>query len=142
MFEIDNCQIILYSLYLTVKYYIYINIEICTSIKAVKYIHKYIYKGSDCTTLQLTDGDEVNKYLQGCYIGPSKAIQRLFKFLIYKEFPPVIQLTVHLPGEQPVYFQLDQSVEEIQQYLKLSYSTLIAFFKYNAEYKDSRNRLY
>ena len=41
----------------------HINIEICTSIKAVKYIYKYIYKGSNYTTLQLTDGDEVNKYL-------------------------------------------------------------------------------
>ena len=63
MFKINNYQITPYSLYLTVKYYIYINVEIYTFIKAVKYIHKYIYKGSDRTTLQLTDGDEVNKYL-------------------------------------------------------------------------------
>ena len=41
----------------------YINVEIYTSIKAIKYIHKYIYKGSDCTTLQLMDGNKVNKYL-------------------------------------------------------------------------------
>jgi hypothetical protein len=56
----DNCWIILYSLYLTVKYYMYINIEIYTSVKSIKYIHKYIYKGSNCTTLQLMDGDEIS----------------------------------------------------------------------------------
>ena len=120
----------------------YINVEIYTSIKAIKYIHKYIYKGSDCTTLQLMDGNKVNKYLQGRYIGPFKAIQRLFKYFIYKEFPPIIQLAVYLPGKQPVYFQLDQSVKEIQQCLKLSYFTLTAFFKYNMEYKDGCNCLY
>ena len=138
----DNCQIIPYSLYLTVKYCVYINVKICASVKAIKYIYKYIYKGSDCTTLRLIDGDEVNKYLQGRYIGPFEAIQRLFKFPIYKEFPPVIQLAVHFLGKQPVYFQLDQSVKEIQQCLKLFYFTLTAFFKYNIEYKDSYNCLY
>ena len=80
----------MYSPYLTAKYCVYINVEICASVKAVKYIYKYIYKGSDRTTLQLTDGDKVNKYLQGCYIGPSKAIWRLFKFSVYKKFPPII----------------------------------------------------
>ena len=80
--------------------------------------------------------------MQGRYIGPSEAIWRLFEFPVHEEFPPVIQLAVHLPGEQPVYFQPDQSVEEIQQRLKLSYSTLTAFFKYNAEHEDGRNRPY
>ena len=70
----DNHWIILYSLYLTAKYCVYINIKIYAFIKAVKYIYKYIYKGSDCTTLWLIDSDEVNKYLQGHYIGPSEAI--------------------------------------------------------------------
>ena len=58
-FKIDNCWIILYSLYLTAKYRAYINIEVCASIKSIKYINKYIYKGNDRSTLQLIDGDEV-----------------------------------------------------------------------------------
>ena len=118
------------------------NIKIYTSIKAIKYIHKYIYKGNDYTTLRLINSNKVNKYLQGYYIGPFKAIQQLFKFFIYKKFPPIIQLTVYFLGEQPIYFQPDQSIKEIQQCLKLSYSTLMAFFKYNTEHKDSCNYLY
>ena len=50
-FKMDNRWIIPYSLYLTAKYYAYINVEICVFVKAIKYIHKYIYKGSDRTTL-------------------------------------------------------------------------------------------
>ena len=138
----DNRQIIPYSLYLTAKYHTYINVKVYASIKSVKYIHKYIYKGSDRTTLRLIDSNKVSQYLQGRYIGPSKAIWRLFKFPVYREFPPVIQLAVHLLGEQPIYFQPDQSVQEIQQRLELSCSTLTAFFIYNAEHKDNYNQLY
>lgn len=109
----------------------------------MKYIHKYIYKGSDRATFRLTsDGDEVSQYLQGRYIGPPEALWRLFEFPVHEEFPPVIQLAVHLPGEQPVYFQPDQSAEEIRQRLELSRSTLTAFFQYNAEHEDGRNCLY
>ena len=143
-FEMDNRWIIPYNPYLSAKYRAHINVEVCASVRSVKYIHKYIYKGNDRTTLRLTDGDEVSQYLQGRYIGPSEAIWRLFEFPVHEEFPPVIQLAVHLPGEQPVYFQPDQSVEEIQQRLNLSCSTLTAFFKYNTEHDDddARNRLY
>jgi hypothetical protein len=28
---------------------------------------------------------------------------------MHEEYPPVIQLAVHLPGQQPVYFDLDIS---------------------------------
>ena len=36
-----------YNLYLSCKYCAYINIKICASVQAVKYIYKYIYKGSN-----------------------------------------------------------------------------------------------
>ncbi len=37
---------------------------ICASICAIKYIHKYIYKGHDCTTMQFgCQPNEVEQYL-------------------------------------------------------------------------------
>ena len=38
-----------YNLYLSYKYYTYINIKIYASMQAIKYIYKYIYKGSNYT---------------------------------------------------------------------------------------------
>jgi hypothetical protein len=38
----------------------YINIKVYASIKSVKYIYKYIYKGNDYTTLRLMDGNKVS----------------------------------------------------------------------------------
>ena len=56
----DNRWIIPYSPYLTAKYYAHINVDVCTFIQSIKYIHKYIYKGNDYTTLQLaTDSNKV-----------------------------------------------------------------------------------
>ena len=60
----DNRWVVPYNLYLLQKYCLYINVEICATVKAVKYIYKYIYKGADCTTLAIeTMQDEVTYYV-------------------------------------------------------------------------------
>ena len=112
--NLNNRYIVPYNLYLSIKYRAHINIEVCASVQAIKYINKYIYKGDDYITVQLLDdNNKISKYLYGRYIGPTEAVQRLFKFPIYKEYPPVIYLTVHLPGQQPIYFQPDKSIEDL-----------------------------
>ena len=52
-FGYDNCHVVPYNRYLSLEYQCHINVECCISIKSVKYIHKYIHKGHDCTTVQL-----------------------------------------------------------------------------------------
>jgi len=42
-----------YCPYLSAKYNCHINVEVCASVKAVKYIHKYIYKEHDLCTVQV-----------------------------------------------------------------------------------------
>ena len=75
---LGNQWVVPYNPYLTWKYQAHINVEVCASVQAVKYIHKYIYKGNDRTTVQLQQNtDEVAQYLQGRYIGPSEAVWRL-----------------------------------------------------------------
>ena len=50
---LDNRWVVPYNPYLSRKYRVYINIEIYITIKAVKYIYKYIYKGPDKVTLEI-----------------------------------------------------------------------------------------
>ena len=52
-FAYDNRHVSPYHRYLSAKYNCHINVEICASIESVKYIHKYIFKGHDRTTLEL-----------------------------------------------------------------------------------------
>src|ERR1700753_1317837 len=108
--------------------------------QAVKYIHKYIYKGPDRATMELeigsdSDSDEIKQYLQGRYIGPTEAVWRLFEYAIHEESPSVIHLAIHLPGEQPVYFPPGIDADALQVRMDTAHTTLMAFFAYNVEHE-------
>lgn len=49
-----NCWLVPYNPYLATKYNTYINVEICSGIKAVKYVYKYVYKGADMVSLRMS----------------------------------------------------------------------------------------
>ena len=141
--ELDNRYIVPYNPFLTLKYDAHINVEVCASVQAIKYIHKYIHKGSDKITVQLeNDNDEIARYLHGRYVGPQQAVWHLLEFPTHEQKPPVTPLQVHLPNEQPVYFPDDANPDQIQTILDKSGSTLTAFFQYNADHHESRTLLY
>ena len=140
---LDNRWIVPYNPYLSWRYKAHINVEVCASIHSIKYIHKYIYKGSDKTSAQLgNEDDEVQRYLQGRYIGPTEAVWRLFEFGMHEEYPSVMHLAIHLPGEQPVYFHENTSANDLHDRMQSARSTLMAFFDYNALNSDGRQYLY
>ncbi len=47
-FVFDNRWVVSYNPYLTMWYQCHINVEVCSSITAMKYLYKYVYKGHDC----------------------------------------------------------------------------------------------
>ncbi len=53
-FEYDNQNIVPYNQYLIQKYQCHINVEICSIVTAVKYLYKYVYKGSDRAVVSVT----------------------------------------------------------------------------------------
>ena len=70
----DNRWVVPYNPFLTRLLKIYINVEVCITIKTVKYIHKYIYKGHDKATLQIHKTDEITRYMTCRYISPAQTI--------------------------------------------------------------------
>jgi hypothetical protein len=64
-----NRHVVPYSPALLVEFQCHMNLEVCASIKSVKYIHKYIYKGPDRATLEMQGAvDEIKTYLDSRYI--------------------------------------------------------------------------
>ncbi|KAG1174345.1 hypothetical protein G6F71_004979 [Rhizopus microsporus] len=84
----DNRWVVPYNPYLTKKYKIHINVEVCISIQTIKYVNKYVYKGSDRTTLDIEDTqDKIKKYLHSRYIEPSEAVWDLFSSRRMRKIP-------------------------------------------------------
>ncbi|GFW59074.1 helitron_like_N domain-containing protein [Trichonephila clavipes] len=101
--DIDKCWVVPYSPLLCKTYKAHINVELCSS---VKYICKYVHKGSDKAIFavqNVNDNDEITRYQMG-YICSNEAIWRIFSFPMHERDPAVIHLTVHLENGQLVYF--------------------------------------
>ncbi|GBL73456.1 hypothetical protein AVEN_159457-1 [Araneus ventricosus] len=52
--EMDKRFVVPCNPYLLLKYNSHMSVEVCTSLRAAKYIYKYIYKGFDCANMVLT----------------------------------------------------------------------------------------
>jgi hypothetical protein len=76
--EIDNKWVVLYCPLLSRIFQAHINVEYCNSVKSIKYICKYVSKGSDQAVFGLKkDGtaiDEVECYQLGRYISSNEAL--------------------------------------------------------------------
>ena len=83
--------------------------------KSIKYICKYVNKGSVLATIGIQNSyDEVLQFQNGRYISTSEATWRIFSFPIHERFPPIIHLDVHLENGQRVYFREDHLHERIE----------------------------
>lgn len=69
---VTNEWVVPHSPYLLRKYHAHINVESCGSVRAIKYVHKYIYKGSHRATAEVAGVDEITRHLNGRYIGPAE----------------------------------------------------------------------
>jgi len=143
--QVDNRWVVPYSPYLIWKYHCHINVEWVASIKAVKYIYKYIYKGHDRTTMEFhTCQDEVKQYLDARYVSQCEAFWRIMAYEMHKVTPNVYRLDIHLPGRQNVTWNEDsaETMNEIVEHAATKETTLTAWFKANQAHEEARNLYY
>ena len=55
---LDNRWVVPYNPTLLMRYNCHINVEVCSSIQGVKYLYKYVYKGSDCASFAVGNKNE------------------------------------------------------------------------------------
>jgi hypothetical protein len=141
---LDNRHVVPYNPYLSKRYNAHINVEVCAGVSAIKYIHKYIYKGVDHITLEVSEEiDECKRYVSGRYIGSMYACQRLFEFPMHGSFPPVKRLHIHLDGNHRVFFDpRNEAPQDILDSREDMGSTLLAWFNYNRNNADGYNLTY
>lgn len=106
---VDNRNIVPYNPTLLLEFDCHINVEIVSSLASVKYLFKYLHKGtpksSICINKDSDEFNEIKKFVSGRYISAGDACWRILGFpLIEKDFI-VERLPVHLPDMQSIVFK-------------------------------------
>ncbi|XP_053968413.1 uncharacterized protein LOC128869838 [Anastrepha ludens] len=116
--SLDNRYVVPYNPYLSAKFNCHINVEVCTTVKNVKYIYKYVYKGYDGATVEIgalhNDRiDEIINYLNGRYVGSTEAMWRIYEYPMHYQSHSIIRLDIHLPNTQNIVFREGQERQAI-----------------------------
>ncbi|GBM05499.1 hypothetical protein AVEN_94782-1 [Araneus ventricosus] len=90
------------------KFNAHINVEVCASVKSVKYLYKYVYEGHDAASVRLQPNncllnyDKFLTFLDGRYVSVPEAMWRLNEFSLSEKSHVIMRLSVHLSNQQQV----------------------------------------
>ncbi|PUZ56489.1 hypothetical protein GQ55_5G311900 [Panicum hallii var. hallii] len=151
--DIDNTFIVPHNVDLVVKYQAHIYVERVNHDGMHKYLFKYVTKGFDCarvgfhgnSSTQGSSNDTINEiqnYLECCYVTPHDAAWRLLQYDIHHTDPSVERLPVHLPFENSVVFTEEDDLEEVIENPNNLITKLIAWFEANNQFPAARERTY
>jgi PIF1-like helicase/Helitron helicase-like domain at N-terminus/Helicase len=150
--DVNNSWVVPYNPYLLLKYECHINVEICSSVKSVKYLYKYVFKGHDACSMHIHQGvaegenpenrfnyDEIEQFVDSRYVSPPEAMWRLFKFPLHGKSHTIIRLAVHLEGQEGILFEDNKEVEALE---KDHVTSLTAWFILNQENPEANQYTY
>lgn len=137
-----------YNAFLSKTFDAHINVEMCHTVTAIKYLCKYFMKGHDRARVGLvTDGegqlalDEVKAFLDTRCVTPPEATWRLMENPLHEQSHAVRELAVHLPNGQRIFFAEGQEEEAIRRAATRK-TTLTAWFELNQQDEEARQYLY
>ncbi|XP_053206261.1 uncharacterized protein LOC128390551 [Panonychus citri] len=139
--DVDNSWVVPYNKFLIKYFKCHINVEICCTIKAMKYLYKYVYKGYDQSNIRVISEDEngvideIDTFLKSRYVGPTEAAHRLFALPMYFNTHTVVSLPVHLPNQHFITFQ-DTNELNAAAAAATRHTKLTAWFELNNLYDD------
>jgi len=161
--KVTNADVVPHSPWLIKKYDCHINVEYVHSVRSLKYVFKYIMKGSDqanVTVEKATNAtgesqetnvevaqarDEIKDYESKRYVSSVEACWRLLKYPIVERSPNVEALKVHVPGEQQIRFTPDPNTDRAEaeeMLIDCSRTTLTEYFRMCREKKGGAEELY
>lgn len=94
--QVDNRFVVPYNPKLLMRYQTHVNIEYCNKSNSIKYLFKYVNKGHNRATIEISNKsdegkqiDEIKQYYDCRYLAPCEAVWRTFAFDVYHRWPPV-----------------------------------------------------
>nr|GEX48809.1 DNA helicase [Tanacetum cinerariifolium] len=155
--DLDNGYIVPYNRQLCLAFHAHINVEYCGWSMLIKYLFKYISKGTDKiaakiarqvgdppadTNNRFIQIDEIQNYIDGRFVCPHEACWRIIKYDIHDRQPAVQILSIHLEGMQPVTFRDHQHLTLIVNNEAKTKTTLTEWLKYKKRNGDGLHLTY
>ena len=140
---VNNCYVVPHCPTLLLLLNCHINVEVVSSVKAVRYLYKYIYKGHDASAIEISEinHDEIKDFIDSRYVGPVEAVWRIQGKLLQKESHSIHRLPAHLPNEQNVTISDEMNESEIQSVLNQT-TMLLDYFALNARDRNAQKYYY
>jgi hypothetical protein len=127
------------------KYQGHVNVEVCSSVKSVKYIYKYIHKGHDAAIIKIINEgnrtvniDEIKAYQETRFVSAVEAIYNMFEYKLDEMSHSVMRLPVHEENEHLVFYNADSELSD-ELLERRSKSPLLGFFQLNSKDDFSRS---
>ena len=151
--KLDNRNVVPYNMHLLKKYNAHINVEWCNKSNMIKYLFKYVTKGSDRAKVyfevtaktsnaspgpQLAPRNEIQEYIDARFLSCCEALWRAFEFDIHFRVPPVKQLPVHLPGMNYVRYEPGADLRALLNSPKAKKTMLTEWFETNSKSEEAR----
>jgi hypothetical protein len=94
----------------------HINVEVSANIQSVKYLFKHVYKGPNHVAAGITGPtNEIQQYIDAQYLNVAEGVDSLLSFKKHTEWPLVIRLVVHLPGQHNVIFNENEDLAVVAE---------------------------
>ncbi|CAL1402097.1 unnamed protein product [Linum trigynum] len=154
---VDNRYVVPYNRNLLVRAQAHINVEVCHKGGLVKYLFKYITKGSDRSLIIAEDSttsaqvpstnpkktkDEIQEFIDCRSLFSYEAVWRINEYPIHHREPNVVRLAVHLPGQQNVSYRRQSNVRNVLKNPKARKTHLTTWFELNIHDPDARKLTY
>ncbi|CAN1332160.1 ATP-dependent DNA helicase PIF1 [Linum perenne] len=141
---VDNRFVVPYNRYLLLRFQAHINLEFCNKSRSIKYLFKYINKPPDRANAAIIaeDANEIKAFLDCRYLAAAEACWRIFKFDIHHHYPPVLRMNFHLPGQQYMVYEEDQSIEDVLAMHENRRTMLEAWMDINKQDDEARKYTY
>lgn len=143
-------HVVPHNLALIMKYEAHVNMEWCNQNTSIKYLFKYMNKGSDrisaVIVLNKIGVDESNykikQYLDCRYVPPSKLCQRIFSYYVHGGKLAVERLFFHMEGKNSVYYKDFEQIGNVLLKASVTESMFTSWFVANREYDEARQLTY
>ncbi|XP_027082486.1 uncharacterized protein [Coffea arabica] len=143
--SLDNRWVVPYNPYLLALFDCHMNVEICSMVKLVKYLYKYVYKGHDRVSFHIYSEnnpdniDEIKNFQAGRWVAAAEAFWRIYRFNLNEMTPVVYTLQLHLPGQQMISFHKNTNLADLLDRADFSKTMLTEFFHMNKTNKRAQN---